>query len=204
MDELTGLPGRPALEEAVRAGLARGSDFALALMDVDHFSSINEEAGHEAGDRVLATLGEVLKSAGIGEPYRVSGDEFAVLFPGTSLEQAFLQVERLRERVETERERFVLPAGKTVSVTAGVAAYPRDAKDLQSLMRAADAALMAAKEAGRNQVGLPPNEEMVMKSCYYSSGSLRKLKELAARLKRKESVLLREALADLLRKYDEP
>jgi diguanylate cyclase len=71
-------------------------------------------------------------------------------------------------------------------------------------MRTADAALTAAKESGRNQVALPPNEEMVMKSCYYTGAGVRKLRALAERLNRKESTLLREALDDLLRKYDQP
>ena len=88
------------------------------------------------------------------------------------------------------------------TITAGVAQYPRDARDVQGVLKAADAALLSAKESGRNCVGLPPNEEMVMKSCYYPASSVRKLKALAERLYRKESLLLREALNDLLRKYD--
>jgi plasmid stabilization system protein ParE len=91
-----------------------------------------------------------------------------------------------------------------VTLTIGVAQHPRDAKDARDLIAAANAALAAAKEAGRNQVALPPTEDMVMKSCYYPAGSLRKLKILAERLSRKESRLLREALDDLLRKYDAP
>jgi hypothetical protein len=83
-----------------------------------------------------------------------------------------------------------------------VAHFPRDARDARSLRAAASAALQAAKETGRNQVGLPPNEEMVMKSCYYPTSGIRKLKALAERLGRKESPLLREALEDLIRKYD--
>jgi hypothetical protein len=91
-----------------------------------------------------------------------------------------------------------------VTVTVGVAQHPRDAKDARGLLEASAAALQAAKEGGRNRVGLPPNEEMVMKSCYYPATSVRKLKTLAERLKRKESHLLREALDDLFRKYDVP
>ncbi len=91
-----------------------------------------------------------------------------------------------------------------VQKTIGVAQYPRDAKDARGLLQAADAALATAKESGRNQVALPPNEEMVMKSCYYPASSMRKLRALAERLGRKDSPLLREALDDLFRKYDIP
>jgi len=65
-----------------------------------------------------------------------------------------------------------------------------------------DRFFVTVKEMGRNQVALAPNEEMVMKSCYYPSTAVRQLKILVEQLKKKESVLLREALNDLLRKYD--
>ena len=73
---------------------------------------------------------------------------------------------------------------------------------MQALLNAADAALLSAKEGGRDQVALPSNEEMVLKSCYYPSAGLKKLKALAERQGQRESYLLREALTDLLRKYD--
>lgn len=79
---------------------------------------------------------------------------------------------------------------------------PRDAKEAQTLLNAADAALLSAKENGGNQVALPPNEEMVLKSCCYPSAGLRKLKTLAGRLKQRTSYLLREALTDFLRKHE--
>ena len=109
-------------------------------------------------------------------------------------------MEGLRARIDAAE--FALPGDHRVTITAGVAHAPRDAKEVQALLNAADAALLSAKESGRNQVALPPNEEMVLKSCYYSSAGLRKLKSLAERLGQRESYLLREALADLLRKYD--
>ena len=84
-------------------------------------------------------------------------------------------METLRARVASS-ERFDLPDQRNVMVTIGVAQYPRDAKDARGLLQAADAALAAAKESGRNQVALPPNEEMVMKSCYYPASSVRKLR----------------------------
>jgi diguanylate cyclase len=203
-DQLTGLLDRTALRRDVEAAINAGEGAALALVDLDHFLELNEELGMEAGDRTLRLLGEILNEMEPGRAYRVSGDEFALLYPGLSLEEAFLRAEALRRAIEEAAPRFDLPERHTVTVKVGVAQCPRDAKTEPALMQAADAALAAAAEAGRNRVALPPNEEMVMKSCYYSTTSLRKLKALAERAKRKESVLLREALDDLLRRYDVP
>jgi diguanylate cyclase len=202
LDPLTQLPDRKVLEARLQEAIKAGDGAALALLDLDHFLEINTEFGPEAGDRVLQTVGAILEEAVPGQAYRISGDEFALLFPSTGLEQAFLRLEEVRGRVCASRERFEALDGREITVTGGVAQCPRDAKDDVSLMRAADAAMMAAKEEGRNRVALPPNEDMVMKSCYYGATSVRKLKALAERLKRKESVLLREALDDLLRKHD--
>lgn len=198
---LTSLPGRPALDAALKQLVEASEPVALALLDMDNLVEINGVYGYAAGDRALATLAAVLTEAAAGAVYRTAGDEFAVLLPGLSLEQAFLAMERLRSRIEAASDRFGVPDGRRVTVGIGVAQYPRDARTARGLLSAADAALMAVKENGSNQVGLPPNEEMVMKSCYYPATSLRRLRALAERLGRKESPLLREALEDLFRKY---
>jgi diguanylate cyclase (GGDEF)-like protein len=203
IDSLTGLPSRKALENFLDSSIDKDEPVALALLDVDHFMEINKIGG-ETGDRVLQALAEQLKEHAPGSVFRVSGDEFAVALPGATLEQAFLQMELFRLKIEKGQERYMLEEhGIEVTVTIGVAQYPRDAKNESALNRAASAALMTAKEIGRNQVALPPNEEMIMKSCYYPSTSVRRLKLLAEQLNKKESVLLREALNDLLRKYDQ-
>ena len=199
-DALTGLPGRVAMEDELAERLGRHEPFAVALVDVDFFQEINDRCGHLAGDQTLQQVAGLLQEAGAGGAYRISGDEFALVIPQVTLEQAFLQVERLRGLVSGTD--FALTDGRTVTITAGVAHAPRDAKEVQALLNAADAALLSAKEGGRDQVALPPNEEMVLKSCYYPSAGLRKLKTLAERLGQRESYLLREALSDLLRKYD--
>ncbi|HET9221828.1 MAG TPA: diguanylate cyclase [Roseiflexaceae bacterium] len=165
---------------------------------------INGEFGAEVGDQVLRELARLLEESEPGNVYRITGDEFVVVMPGLSLEEAFLRVEALRRQIEDAAQRFGLPNQQAVTIKGGVAQHPRDAKDARGLLEAAAAALQAAKEGGGNRVALPPNEEMVMKSCYYPATSLRKLQALADRLSRKESHLLREALDDLFRKYDIP
>lgn len=191
MDALTQLGDRLQMEVELEGHINQGTSVALAVIDVDNFFRINDEISHEKGDAVLHTLAGILQSAAAPyHAYRVSGDEFAVVLPHVTLEQAF-----------QERDAFALPS-IDVTISVGVAQYPRDAKDLSSLRQSAGAAVWAAKEAGRNSLGLPPNEEMVMKSCYYNSTSVRRLRLLAEKTGQKESALLREGLDDLLRKYD--
>ena len=202
-DPLDSLPKRPALNNTLKQEIEARSTIAVALLDIDSFLEINTNFGQSVGDRVLRVLATLLKEAAPESVYHLSGDEFAIMLPGLSLEQAFLRMEALRAGVESSA-RFELPDQRHVMVTIGVAQYPRDAKDAPGLLQAADAALASAKEGGRNQVGLPPNEEMVMKSCYYPASSMRRLRALAERLGRKDSPLLREALDDLFRKYDIP
>ncbi|MDB5085307.1 MAG: hypothetical protein JWN30_2193 [Bacilli bacterium] len=202
IDSLTGLSDRKALEINLTKYMHEEENVAVAFLDVDHFKEINDDLGSAEGDKVLQALASILSNHFPEQAYRVSGDEFAILLPDYSLEQAFLKMETIRAKVADNQNFHGLPKNRQITLTVGVAQHPRDAKDFESLTRAAESALMTAKEIGRNQVALPPNEEMVLKSCYYSSTSLRRLKALAEIQSKKESILLREALEDLLRKYD--
>ena len=200
IDTLTGLPGRVALDKELARHFDTREPFAVALLDVDGFQEINDTLGFAEGDSALRRLAALLTEANAGSVYRISGDEFALVMPQVTLEQAFLAAEKLRTLVASSD--FALSDGRSLKITAGVAHSPRDAKEAQALLNAADAALLSAKENGGNQVALPPNEEMVLKSCYYPSAGLKKLKTLTERLKQRESYLLREALTDFLRKHE--
>ncbi len=200
LDALTGLPTRAALDQELAARLKEREPFAVALLDVDGFQEINDTIGFTEGDKALRRLAEMLSEADAGTAYRISGDEFALVMPQVTLEQAFLVAEKLRALVSASD--FALADSRSLKITAGVAHSPRDAKEAQALLNAADAALLSAKESGGNQVALPPNEEMILKSCYYPSAGLKKLKMLAERLGQRESYLLREALTDFLRKHE--
>ena len=200
LDALTKLPARVALDQELALRLKEREPFAVALLDVDGFQEINDTLGFTEGDKALQRLAALLAGANTGTAYRISGDEFALVMPQVTLEQAFLAAEKLRTLVANSD--FALADGRALKITAGVAHSPRDAKEAQALLNAADAALLSAKESGGNQVALPPNEEMVLKSCYYPSAGLKKLKALAERLSQRESYLLREALTDFLRKHE--
>jgi len=201
MGRKAGTPGFAATVD--RAARADGGA-SLLLVDLDNLQVLNEKAGRDVGDAAIALATRSLRAAAKAEGWtfdRVGGDEFALLAPGVSLESAFLRAERVRPEL-TGALRKAIPARFGASATVGVANAPRDAKSGEQLMRKADLALYAAKEQGGNAVGLPPAEDMVLKSSYYSAAQLARLKGLAERKKTKEAVLLREALEDVLRKYD--
>jgi diguanylate cyclase (GGDEF)-like protein len=190
-------------EVAEKAAKADGGA-SLLLVDLDNLQDLNEKGGRDLGDAAIAAATRTLRARAKTEGWtfdRVGGDEFALLAPGIPLETAFLRAERLRTELAAAL-RKAIPARFSGSATIGVANAPRDAKSGEQLMRKADLALYAAKEQGGNAVGLPPADDMVLKSSYYSAAQLARLKALAERKKTKEAVLLREGLEDVLRKYD--
>lgn len=195
---------REGFAHAAREAFGREPAASVFLIDLDEFHQINVSAGHAAGDRVIAATGKTLAETAKREGWlcgRIGGDEFALLAPGLALEAAFLRAERLRVALD-EAVAAAVPAGLRCTASIGVANAPRDAKTADELRRKAELALHAAKEQGGDAVGLTPGEDMVLRSSYYSVAPLGRLRSLAERLKKKEAVLLREALDDLLRKYD--
>jgi len=170
-DELTGLPGRRALEERL-PGL--GPVCAMAMIDVDHFKKFNVTHGHATGDQVLRLVAARLALVGGGGiAYRYGGEEFAVLFPGRSLDEALLSLEELREAIENYRMRIRsenrprdsgagsqrrnrigdATSDKLLSVTVSIGVAEREAGfNPVHVLRAADEALYRAKQAGRNRV----------------------------------------------------
>ena len=176
----------------------------VLLLDIDDLHQLNTVHGRDAGDRAInaaiAELSRTAKREGwtLG---RIGGDEFALIAPGMTVEAAFLRADGLRRDIDAAFAK-VVAKGQRCTVSIGVANIPRDTKSPEELMRKADLALYAAKEQGGDSVGLTPADDMVLKSSYYSAAQLGRLKGLAERKKTKEAVLLREALEDVLRKYD--
>jgi diguanylate cyclase (GGDEF)-like protein len=202
------MPTTPLLQnvfaDEVVKTLGPGGTASLLQIDLDDFHGVNVNAGREVGDRVIAAALATVQAAAESEGWtfgRIGGDEFALLAPSVAVEAAFLRAERLRRELN-EALAKELPDGVACTASIGVANLPRDAKSPEELLRKADLALYSAKEQGGNAVGLTPGDEMVLKSSYYGVAQLGRLKSLAERLSTKEAVLLREALDDLLRKYD--
>jgi diguanylate cyclase (GGDEF)-like protein len=190
--------------QAVAKAFEKEPAGSLLLIDLDGFHDINVQAGRDAGDKVIRAVLAALKRWAETETWvlgRVGGDEFALYASGLTLEAAFLRAEKLRQELSAALTKAV-PKGLRCGASIGVASAPRDAKTAGDLMKKADLALYAAKDQGGDTVALAPSDEMVLKSSYYTAPQLGRLKTLAERQKRKEAVLLREALDDLLRKHD--
>lgn len=157
-DSLTGVPNRKVSSQTlVRfTGLAerQGLPFSLAILDLDHLKTINDSAGHAAGDTVLQQFALSLQQRFRGEDIigRWGGEEFVVGMYGMNQSDAIQRLTTLRE--EIARNGFRGPDGERISLTftAGVAEYPGDGRDLSALYRAADGALTAAKGQGGNVV----------------------------------------------------
>ncbi len=172
-DELTGLPGRRAFNQAVAA---LDGEYAIAMVDVDHFKRFNDTFGHDAGDQVLRLVAaRMMDVGGSGKAFRYGGEEFAIIFRRTAAEEALEHAEALRraiaetsfvvrgldrsQRERTERRRRHRPrklnkqrVDTRVTVSIGVAEPPRPEIPVEQVIQAADKALYRAKEHGRNRV----------------------------------------------------
>jgi diguanylate cyclase (GGDEF)-like protein len=151
-DPLTHLPNRRYAEARLDGLLAGGGIPALAVVDVDRFKSINDAIGHPGGDAVLRAVSELL-IAGVrdtDEVCRWAGDEFVVLLPDTTAEQAELALERTRRKVATY-DWATVGLSTPVTISVGIASAARG-DDRRTLFAAADGVLYDAKRSGRDRV----------------------------------------------------
>jgi diguanylate cyclase (GGDEF)-like protein len=156
-DALTGLYNRRYMTESLDQEVSRadrsGRTVGLITFDLDHFKDINDSQGHAVGDRLLHALGTLVKdSVRAGDiPCRYGGDEFIVILPGISSDQLLLLAELVRKKAES-----VMPelggAAHPCTLSVGVAMFPDDGHNAESLQLAADRALYQAKAGGRNRV----------------------------------------------------
>jgi diguanylate cyclase (GGDEF)-like protein len=151
-DSLTGLANRRLFDESLQREVARAqrldTPLSLLVLDVDHFKQVNDTYGHQTGDAVLREVSDALvaNTKNYDVAARYGGDEFVVLLPGCSRDDAM----RVAERVRNGIARAVDEAPVTIS--AGVATVPDNASDAERLLAAADAALYEAKRTGRDRV----------------------------------------------------
>ncbi|GGC18082.1 diguanylate cyclase [Cellulomonas carbonis] len=161
-DPLTGVHNRRRLGAAIDGALADarrdGRHLAVLVVDVDHFKRVNDEHGHAVGDRVLQALAAHLVASGraVDSVIRFGGEEFVVVCPGTALLEAVQRAEEVRCGVAglrvPLRQATDHPEHLGITVSVGVAAYPEHGGTAAELLVAADQALYAAKEAGRDCV----------------------------------------------------
>jgi len=153
-DSLTGILNRRGLEERVERELESAQErrvpVSLLVFDCDDFKEINDRAGHEFGDALLCEVADVLarslpEGAGVG---RLGGDEFVVMLPGAGADVAG----ELGESIRSVLAEGLTDAGFPLRVSAGISTYPFDGAGATALLRAADQALYAAKDAGKDRV----------------------------------------------------
>jgi len=159
-DGLTGLRNRRYFLEGAETEFARsrrhGRGFSLLLIDADHFKKVNDDHGHDAGDRVLQSIAEsaIESLREVDLVGRLGGEEFAVAMPEADLATALAVAERLRLQIAERRMETADGGSIRVTVSIGVAASSAEDMTLNQMLRRADQALYAAKHNGRNQVAV--------------------------------------------------
>ena len=189
-------PDHTAFETEL-AAVSEDVPIALALVDVDEFTELNDEQGREAADELLRTLERTLTSNLPADAIvaRVGGDEYALALRRISPESALILLEEMRAHLSLR---------ESISISVGIAARPQHATGAADLLRAAGEALFRAKREGRGRVAIYVEDRMALKSNYYPKAALERLSKLSDATGRTEASLLREALDDLLaRRSDE-
>ncbi|PJG58080.1 GGDEF domain-containing protein [Aeromonas cavernicola] len=151
-DSLTELSNRRAAEQQLNANLLQGHDFSVVLVDIDHFKQVNDRHGHPAGDRVLCAVAQTMASQLLpGELLaRWGGEEFLLILPHNSLEQASQRAEMLRQQVSALTLTW---QDKSLSLTISLGcASLAQGQTVENLLMEVDKALYQAKAQGRNQV----------------------------------------------------
>lgn len=153
-DRLTGLRNRAALEDDLQVMLAEPEKpVAMMLLDLDNFKAVNDQFGHDAGDRLLQRVARQISAAlPKGQmAYRWGGDEFVVLLPGATREQVEAQARRLIRAVQGIVAGYEGGGRASVSVSIGIAFAPEHAQDPEVLHKKADLAMYQSKNRGKNQ-----------------------------------------------------
>jgi len=205
IEKISGVLQKEELVKIVEDKLRKGSEgLTLVTIDMDNFETINSYYGELVGDKVIEKIALVLKQNLRSSDFLGKGnkDEFNVIFDNTPAETGFIMIEEIRKYLDNNT--FQLGDKRkdiSIKISAGVANYPKDAKNAIELFRAADSALFRAKREGKNRVCLAESENMTLKSNYYTKTQLERLSDLSKKTDRTEAFLLREALDDLFEKY---
>jgi diguanylate cyclase (GGDEF)-like protein len=156
-DALTGLPNRRQFDAMLQTLVGEAernlTPLACLMVDIDHFKRFNDNYGHDAGDAVLRGVGNVLADAlrENGHAFRLGGEEFVVLMPGFSLDQALGRAAQIQRRIQDLRIEHRGKELGTITASFGLAAYP-DHGRADRLLQTADAALLRAKTEGRDRI----------------------------------------------------
>lgn len=168
LDELTNLPSRRALTQSIAS---LGKRYTIAMLDIDHFKKFNDKYGHDIGDQVLKKLAAQLRQVRGGKPFRYGGEEFTILFPNKTIDEARLYCDNmclnisnnpfmLRDKArpktkknnEQKKEAKAIPL--TITVSVGLAERSDEYPKSKNVIKQADKALYKAKKNGRNQIAI--------------------------------------------------
>ena len=156
-DPLTGLRNRHHLEDTLRTQMTQAmrnkEPISCLMIDIDHFKSINDRFGHEAGDQVIKSVATIIQRAvhDTGLAFRYGGEEFLALLTGADEEAAHVCATKIYDGVQALSPHYGLTEIGPVDVSIGIASYPQHAQS-DNLLRAADVALYRAKELGRSRI----------------------------------------------------
>jgi len=175
IDELTGLLNRRHFEEGLKEEVSRhsryGNAFSILMLDLDNFKTYNDTYGHPSGDKLLNQIGKIIESCtrSIGRAFRYGGDEFIMILPQTTTENAYRVAERVRGQIAEGMENKAI----TVTCSIGLAGYPSDGVTPDQLVDASDTALYHAKRTGGNRICLSSKilSESVTEAGTYTRGT---------------------------------
>lgn len=179
--------------------------FSVAIADIDNFKNINNVYGQEIGDQVIRKTVSILRqNISDGDLITRHGDEFSVLLLDKGAERSFIYMEEIRKYLSKNAFEFFFEdriCDINITVSCGIASYPRDAKNSVALLRMMDSSLFKAKKLGKNRVCLSEAETLVLKSCHLTKTQTERLAQLSNESEKTEAFLIREAIDDLFKKY---
>ncbi|MFC3882116.1 sensor domain-containing diguanylate cyclase [Bacillus songklensis] len=146
LDPLTGCYNRRSLEKTINDL----EMYSIILFDIDYFKTVNDQYGHQMGDEVLKYLSKLVKKETRESDlcFRIGGEEFLIVLPGTDIGIAQIIAERIRKRTETT----ISPIGKAITVSMGIGSSPKTANHFSDLLNVTDQALYKAKQGGKNRI----------------------------------------------------
>lgn len=161
-DGLTGLPNRSLLlaqaDQAISQSATHGTQLAVLFVDLDRFKQVNDSLGHPAGDELLRQASARLRAQQRPTDLcgRLSGDEFVVVLPGCGVEQASLYVTQLQDSLAEPLQ--IAGTSLSISASVGIAMFPSDGRDMETLLHRADMAMYQSKSRGRGSFSVFSNE----------------------------------------------
>ncbi len=178
--------------------------FSIAVADIDNITAVNTALGESMGDLVIAKVLSILRqNLSDDDLITRSGDEFTILLIKKGAERSFMYMEEIRKYLSSNSFELGVEGNKNIHITVscGIASFPRDAKNAVELLRMADSSMFRAKKLGKNRICLSEPDSMVLKSCHFTKTQVERLAVLSKELERTEAFLIREAIDDLLKKY---